>query len=56
VTESNDGRMLRLACSGKNGFSNDLSLSDHFQDKKIPVYESVMTQCCPGIGLVVLIQ
>jgi hypothetical protein len=32
------------------------SLSDHFQDKKIPVHESLMTQCCPGIGMVVLIE
>jgi hypothetical protein len=36
--------------------SYELCLSDHLQDKKIPVYESFVTQCCPGIGMVVLIQ
>jgi hypothetical protein len=25
--------------------------SDHFQDKQIPVDESFVTQCCPGIVL-----
>jgi hypothetical protein len=28
-----------------------LLLSDHFQDKQIPVDESFVTQCCPGIVL-----
>jgi hypothetical protein len=33
-----------------------LSASDHFQDKEVPVYESLVTECSPGIGMVVLIQ
>jgi hypothetical protein len=33
-----------------------LSPSDHFQDKKIPIDESLVTQCCTCVGMVVLIQ
>lgn len=33
-----------------------LYFSDHFQNKEIPVYESLVTQCCPGIWMVILIQ
>jgi hypothetical protein len=29
---------------------------DHFEDKKIPVYKSLVTQCCAGIRMIVLIQ
>ena len=28
----------------------------HFEDEKIPIHESLVTQCCSGIGMVVLIQ
>jgi len=35
--------------------STELSLLDHFQDEKIPVYESLVTQGCSGIRMVVLI-
>jgi hypothetical protein len=37
-------------------FSHELSLSDHFEHKKIPVNEALVTQCCPGIGMVVLVE
>jgi len=30
--------------------------SNHFEDKKVPVHESLVTECRPGIGMVVLIQ
>ena len=48
--------VVEMESSGDLDLTRALPFSDHFQDKKIPVYESLVTQCCPGIGMVVLIE
>jgi hypothetical protein len=52
------GLLPQMAQSLKSATDETLQtfLSNHFQDKKIPVHESLVTQCCPGIGMVVLIE
>ena len=52
---------VKVLVTGQKGVDSialtlNFPLSDHFQDKKIPVHESLVTQCCPGVGMVVLIQ
>jgi hypothetical protein len=45
-------RIVRYASSGEiqGGHCSHTNFSlDHFQNKKIPVYGSLVTQCCPGL-------